>query len=112
MLGTGEVPYGDVTIDLMKPFARLSMVEAVKKYSGVDFDQVETLEQARELCREHHIEFEERHKRGDILNLFFEEYVEDKLIQPTFITTIRWRFRRWPSAARITPVIRNGLNCS
>ena len=86
VLGTGEVPYGDVTIDLMKPFARLSMVEAVKKYSGVDFDQVETLEQARELCREHHIEFEERHKRGDILNLFFEEYVEDKLIQPTFIT--------------------------
>lgn len=86
VLGTGEVPYGDVTVDLMKPFARLSMVEAVKKYSGVDFDQVETLDQARELCREHHIEFEERHKRGDILNLFFEEYVEDKLVQPTFIT--------------------------
>ena len=86
VLGTGVVPYGDVMVDLTKPFERLSMVEAVKKYSGVDFTQVETLEQARELAKEHHIEYEERHKRGDILNLFFEEYVEDKLIQPTFIT--------------------------
>ena len=86
VLGTGVVPYGDVMVDLTKPFERLSMVEPVKKYSGVDFTQVETLEQARELAKEHHIEYEERHKRGDILNLFFEEYVADKLIQPTFIT--------------------------
>ena len=86
VLGTGKVERDGVEIDLDKPFARISMVEAVQKYAGVDFTQVETLEQARTLAREHHIEYEERHKKGDILNLFFETYCEDKLVQPTFLT--------------------------
>ena len=86
VLGTAKVTYGDVEIDLEKPFERLSMKDAVKKYAGVDFDTVATLDDARALAKEHHIQFEERHGKGDILNLFFEEYCEDKLIQPTFIT--------------------------
>ena len=83
--GTTCVPYGDVMIDLGKPFERMTMIDAVKKYSGVDFSQVATTEEAKALADEHHIEYEARHKRGDILNLFFEEYVEEHLIQPTFI---------------------------
>ena len=86
VLGTGKVERDGVEIDLDKPFTRISMVEAVQKYAGVDFTQVETLEQARALAKEHHIEYEERHKKGDILNLFFETYCEDKLVQPTFLT--------------------------
>lgn len=86
VLGTSVIRYGDVEIDLDKPFERLSMLEAVKKYSGVDFRTVETLEQARALAKEHHIEYEERHGKGDILSLFFEEYCEEHLIQPVFIT--------------------------
>ena len=85
VIGSEVLQYGDKVLDLSKPFEKLTMIEAVKKYSGVDFAQVETLEQARELAKEHNIAYEERHKKGDILNLFFEEYVEDKLIQPTFI---------------------------
>ena len=85
--GTAVLQYGDYTIDLEKPFERISMSDAVLKYSGVDFTKVETLEQARALAKEHHIEFEERHGKGDILNLFFETYCEEKLIQPTFITS-------------------------
>lgn len=83
--GTTTIPYGDNMIDLGKPFERLTMVEAVKKYSGVDFARVKTAEEAKALAKEHHIEFEDRHMRGDILNLFFEEYVEKNLIQPVFI---------------------------
>ena len=83
--GTTCVPYGDVMIDLGKPFERMTMIDAVKKYSGVDFSQVATTEEAKALADKHHIEYEARHKRGDILNLFFEEYVEEHLIQPTFI---------------------------
>ncbi len=83
--GSAVVPYGELTIDLDKPFERLTMLEAVKRYSGVDFAQVPDLEAARALAKEHHIAYEERHKKGDILNLFFETYVEEKLIQPTFI---------------------------
>ncbi len=83
--GSAVIKYGDLTLDLSKPFERLTMVDAVKRYSGVDFDQIESLEQAREAAKEHHVEFEQRHKRGDILNLFFEEFVEEHLIQPTFI---------------------------
>lgn len=86
VLGTSVIWYGDVEIDLDKPFERLSMLDAVKKYSGVDFRTVETLEQARALAKEHHIEYEERHGKGDILSLFFEEYCEEHLIQPVFIT--------------------------
>lgn len=86
VLGTGVIQYGDVEIDLDKPFQRLTMMEAVKKYGNVDFREVKTLEEARALAKEHHLEYEERHGIGDILNLFFEEYCEDKLIQPTFIT--------------------------
>ena len=84
--GEAIVQYGDVTIDLEKPFARMSMVEAVKQYAGVDFDAVDTLEEAREIAKAHHIKYEERHKKGDILNLFFDEYVEEHLVQPTFLT--------------------------
>ncbi len=85
VLGTTEVPYGDVVIDLGKPFERLTMVDAVKKYAGVDFDQVADTETAKRLAKEHHVEFEDRHKKGDILSLFFEEFCEEKLVQPTFV---------------------------
>jgi len=84
--GVAVVQYGDVTIDLEKPFARMSMVEAVKQYAGVDFDAIETLEEARAVAREHHIKYENRHQKGDILNLFFDEFVEEHLVQPTFLT--------------------------
>ena len=83
--GTTCVPYGEYMIDLGKPFERLTMIDAVKKYSGVDFNEIKTLEEARETAKAHNVEFEERHKRGDILNLFFETFVEEHLIQPTFI---------------------------
>jgi lysyl-tRNA synthetase class 2 len=83
--GTTCVPYGEYMIDLGKPFERLTMIDAVKKYSGVDFKEIKTLEEARAVAKEHNVEFEDRHKRGDILNLFFEAYVEEHLIQPTFI---------------------------
>ena len=83
--GSAMVQYGDVTIDLEKPFARMSMVEAVKKYSGVDFDEIHTLEEARAAADERKIHYEKRHQKGDILNLFFDEYVEENLVQPTFI---------------------------
>lgn len=86
VLGTTKINYQGVEIDFEKPFERLSMVEAVQKYAGIDFTQIHTLEEARALAKEHNIEYEDRHKKGDILNLFFEEYCEDKLIQPTFIT--------------------------
>lgn len=85
VLGTTKISYDDVEIDLAEPFERLTMVDAVKKYAGVDFTQVADLEAARALAKEHHIKYEERHKKGDILNLFFEEFVEEKLDQPTFI---------------------------
>ncbi|WP_304943107.1 lysine--tRNA ligase [Vallitalea guaymasensis] len=85
VLGTTTVTYDEVEIDLGKPFARLSMLDAVKQYANVDFDEIETDEQAKELAKKHHIEFEKHHKKGDILNLFFEEYVEEHLVQPTFI---------------------------
>ena len=85
VLGTTKIVYNGVEMDLGKPFERITMVDAVKKYAGVDWNEVETLEQARELAKEHNIEFEERHKKGDILNLFFEEYVEEHLVQPTFV---------------------------
>jgi lysyl-tRNA synthetase class 2 len=85
VLGTTLISYDGVEIDLSKPFARMTMLEAVKKYSGVDFTQVATEEEAKALAKEHHIKFEDRHKKGDIINLFFEEFVEENLIQPTFI---------------------------
>ena len=83
--GSTTIVYGDKEIDLGKPFRRLTMVEAIKEETGIDFDQVETDEEAKKLAAERHIEFEERHKKGDIVNLFFDEYCEDKMIQPTFI---------------------------
>ena len=85
VLGTTQIVYKGIEMDLGKPFERITMVDAVKKYAGVDWNEVETLEQARELAKEHNLEFEERHKKGDILNLFFEEYVEEHLLQPTFV---------------------------
>ena len=83
--GSTTITYGDKEIDLGKPFERLTMTDAVKKYAGVDFDEVKDDAEAKKLAKEHNIEFEERHTKGDILNLFFEEFCEDKLIQPTFI---------------------------
>ena len=83
--GSEILTYGDKELDLSKPFERITMVEAVKKYSGVDFNEIHTLEEARAIAKEKHVEFEERHKKGDILNLFFEEFVEEHLIQPTFV---------------------------
>ncbi len=85
VLGSAKIVYNGIEMDLEKPFERITMVDAVKKYSGVDFKEVKTLEEARALAKAHNIAYEERHKKGDILNLFFEEYVEDKLIQPTFV---------------------------
>ena len=85
VLGTTTIVYNGIEMDLSKPFERITMVDAVKKYAGVDFNQIHTLEEARAVAKEHHVEFEERHKKGDILNLFFEEFVEEHLIQPTFL---------------------------
>ena len=85
VLGTTTIVYNGVEMDLGKPFERITMVDAVKKYTGIDWNEVETLEQARALAKEHHVAFEERHKKGDILSLFFEEYAEEHLIQPTFV---------------------------
>lgn len=82
---TTQLPYGDITIDVGKPFERITMTEAVKKYAGVDFSDIKTDEEAKAVAKEHHIEFEARHKRGDILSMFFEEYAEEHLIQPTFV---------------------------
>ena len=85
VLGTTKITYNGIEMDLGKPFERITMLDAVKKYSGVDFAEIKTLEEARAVAKEHHIEYEERHKKGDILNLFFEEFVEEHLIQPTFV---------------------------
>ncbi len=85
VLGTTTIVYNGIEMDLGKPFERITMVDAVKKYSGVDFNEIHTLEEARAAAKEHHVEYEERHKKGDILNLFFEEFVEEHLLQPTFV---------------------------
>ncbi|GAA4653690.1 lysine--tRNA ligase [Anaerocolumna aminovalerica] len=85
VLGTTTITYDGVEIDLAKPFERLTMLDAVKKYSGVDFTSINTEEEAKALADQHHIKYEDRHKKGDIINLFFEEYVEENLVQPTFI---------------------------
>ena len=85
VLGTTTITYNGIEMDLGKPFTRITMVDAVKQYSGVDFNEIHTLEEARAIAKEKHVEFEERHKKGDILNLFFEEFVEEHLIQPTFV---------------------------
>lgn len=85
VLGTTTIVYNGIEMDLGKPFERITMLDAVKKYANVDFNEIHTLEEARAIAKEHHIEFEERHKKGDILNLFFEEFVEEHLIQPTFL---------------------------
>ena len=83
--GSTKISYNGIEIDFGKPFERLTMNDAIKKYAGIDFDAVETDEEAKQLAKEHHIEFENRHTKGDIINLFFEEYCEKELIQPTFI---------------------------
>ena len=85
VLGTTKITYNGIEMDLGKPFERITMVDAVKKYSGVDFNEIHTLEEARKAAQEHHVEYEDMHKKGDILNLFFEEFVEEHLIQPTFV---------------------------
>ena len=85
VLGTTKISYNGIEMDLGKPFERITMVDAVKKYSGVDFSNIHTLQEARKAADEHHVEYEERHKKGDILNLFFETFVEEHLIQPTFV---------------------------
>lgn len=85
VLGTTKIVYGGVEMDLGKPFARITMVDAVKQYAGVDFSEIHTLEEARAVAKEHNIPYEQRHKKGEILNLFFEEYCEEHMIQPTFV---------------------------
>ena len=85
VLGTTKITYKGIEMDLGKPFERITMVDAVKKYAGVDWNEVHTLEEARAVADEHHVEYEERHKKGDILSLFFEEFAEEHLIQPTFV---------------------------
>ena len=85
VLGTTKITYNGIEMDLGKPFERITMVDAVKKYSGVDFREIHTLEEARAAAKEHHVAYEDRHKKGDILNLFFEEFVEEHLVQPTFV---------------------------
>ena len=85
VLGTTKITYNGIEMDLGKPFERITMLDAVKKYSGVDFNEIKTLEEARAVAKEHKIEYEQRHKKGDILNLFFEEYAEEHLVQPTFV---------------------------
>ena len=85
VLGTTKITYNGIEMDLGKPFARMTMTEAVKQYAGVDFDTIGTLEEAREVAKAHHVEFEQRHHKGDILNLFFEQFCEEHMIQPTFI---------------------------
>ncbi len=85
VLGTTKIVYNGIEMDLGKPFERITMLDAVKKYAGVDFNDIHTLDEARAAAKEHHVEFEERHKKGDILNLFFEEFAEEHLIQPTFV---------------------------
>ena len=85
VLGTTKIVFNGIEMDLGKPFERITMLDAVKKYSGVDFNEIHTLEEARAIAKEKHVEFEERHSKGEILNLFFEEFVEDHLVQPTFV---------------------------
>ncbi len=85
VLGTTKITYNGVEMDLGQPFARITMLDAVKQYAGVDFNEIHTLEEARAAAKEHHVAYEERHKKGDILNLFFEEFVEEHLVQPTFV---------------------------
>ena len=85
VLGTTKITFNGIEMDLGKPFERITMLDAVKKYSGVDFNEINTLEEARAVAKEHHVEYEERHKKGDILNLFFEQFVEEHLVQPTFV---------------------------
>ena len=85
VLGTTKIVYNGIEMDLGQPFERITMVDAVKKYANVDFDKITSLEEARKVAKEHHIEYEEHHKKGDILNMFFEEYAEEHLIQPTFV---------------------------
>ena len=86
VLGTTKIVYNGIEMDLGKPFERITMVDAVKKYANVDFNEIKTLDDARKIADEHHIEYEEHHKKGDILNLFFEEFAEEHLVQPTFVT--------------------------
>jgi lysyl-tRNA synthetase class 2 len=85
VLGTTTITFNGIEMDLGKPFERITMLDAVKKYSGVDFNEINSTEEAHAVAKEHHVEFEKHHKKGDILNLFFEEFVEDHLIQPTFV---------------------------
>ena len=85
VLGTTKIVYNGIEMDLGQPFERITMLDAVKKYSGVDFNEINSVEEARAVAKEHHVEYEDHHKKGDILNLFFEEFVEDHLVQPTFV---------------------------
>ena len=85
VLGTTKITYNGIEMDLGKPFERITMIDAVKKYAGVDFNEINTLEEAQKVAKEHHVEYEKHHKKGDILNLFFEEFAEEHMIQPTFV---------------------------
>ena len=111
MLGTAQITYGGVAIDLDKPFERLSMKDAVKKYSGVDFDTLADLEAAAAAAKAHGVAYEERHEKGRHTQPFFEEYCEEKLIQPTFITGHPVEISLLQSAYRAMKHIPNALSC-
>ena len=110
VLGTTTIVYNGIEMDLGKPFERITMVDAVKKYAGVDFNEINTLEEARKAADEHHVEYEDRHKKGDILNLFFEEYAEEHLIQPTSLWIIRLKFHRLQRKSLKTLITLNVLS--
>ena len=113
--GTTIVHVGDLEIDLGKPFERITMIEAVRKYTGVDFDEIRTLEGAREAAKAHHVEFEERHKWGDIVNLFFEEFCEEHMLQPTFVcdhpVDVSPLTKKKPSDPRLVERFELFINC-
>ena len=103
VLGTTKFKYGDIELDFGKPFERMTMNDAIKKYAGIDFDTVKSDEEAKALAKEHHIEFEDRHTKGDIVNLFFEEFCEKNLIQPTFIMDHPLAIYLLPRGSRTIP---------
>jgi len=112
VLGTGKIVFNEVELDLEKPFARMSMKEAVKLYSGVDFDEIADAEEAKKIAKEKHVEVEDHYLKGDVLNAFFETFVEEKLVQPTFITGHPVEFLRLQRECLQIPTTQSVLNCS
>ena len=110
--GSDKIVYQGVELDFSKPFERITMLDAVKKYTGVDFDEIPDTETAKKVAKEHNVEFEEVHEKGDILNLFFEEFVEDKLIQLHSLWTILLKFLHLQRENQISQIIQKDLSFS